>query len=181
MLNQMDAMPTEPHSFPSRFYLLFENAVDVVLEFPADEDSGGPFWNNDGQLDLVRCKEWDQEEVGAIPLGGNRYRLAERQLGPFSGLRLYWGDEFNADKVGKGKLRLTSVCVPRPYAHFCFLTSGGFNNEHPLARHLHSLSGGWETVAGGMLTLTVPLSSAGELQRWMYEKELAPNVTRLEG
>ena len=35
MLNQMDAMPTEPHSFPSGFYLLVENAVDAVLEFPA--------------------------------------------------------------------------------------------------------------------------------------------------
>ena len=76
-------MPTEPHSFPSGFYLLVENAVDVVLEFPADEDSGGPFWNDDGQLDLVRCKEWDQEEVGVVPLGGNRYRLAERQLDRF--------------------------------------------------------------------------------------------------
>lgn len=63
-------MPTEPHSFPSGFYLLVENAVDVVLEFPADEDSGGPFWNDDRQLDLVRCKEWDQEEVGVVPLGG---------------------------------------------------------------------------------------------------------------
>lgn len=112
----MDAMPTEPHSFPSGFYLLVENAADVMLEFPVDDDSGGPFWKDDGQLDLVRCKEWDQEEVGVVPLGGNRYRLAERQLGPFSGLRLYWGDEFNADKGEDGMLRLTSVCVPRPYA-----------------------------------------------------------------
>ena len=136
-------MPTEPDSFPSDFYVLVEGAADAVLEFPADDGSGGPFWNDDGQLDLVRCKEWDQEEVGVVPLGGNRYRLAERQLGPFSGLRLYWGDEFNADKGEDGTLRLTSVCVPRPYAHFRFLTSGGFNNEHQLARHLHSLGGGW--------------------------------------
>lgn len=127
-------MPTEPHSVPSGFYLLVENAVDVVLDFPADDDSGGPFWNDDGQLDLVRCKEWDQEEVGVVPLGGNRYRLAERQLGPFSGLRLYWGDEFNPDKGEDGTLRLTSVCVSRPYAHFHH-TRGG------------RLSLGWEGLA----------------------------------
>jgi len=101
-------MHTEPHSFPSGFYLLLEDAANVVLEFPVDDDSGGPFWSDDGQLDLVRCKEWDQEEVGVVPLGGNRYRLAERQMGPFSRRRLYWGDEFNAGKGVDGTLRLTS-------------------------------------------------------------------------
>lgn len=176
----MDAMPTEPYSFPSGFYLLLEDAADVVLEFPVDDDSGGPFWHNEGQLDLVRCKEWDQEEVGVVPLGGNRYRLAERQMGPFSGLRLYWGDEFNADKGVDGKLRLTSICIPRPYAHFRFLTSGGFSNEHQLAQHLHSIGGGWETVAGGMLTLTVPVERASELKRLMYVEGLAPGVLPLE-
>mgnify|MGYP003617712432 FL=1 len=55
----MNAMPTEPDSFPSDFYVLVEGAADAVLEFPADDGSGGPFWNDDGQLDLVRCKEWD--------------------------------------------------------------------------------------------------------------------------
>ena len=70
--------------------------------------------------------------------------------GPFSGLRLYWGDEFNAEKGEDGTLRLTSICMPRPYVHFRFLTSGGFNNEHQLARHLHSLGGGWEERSGTM-------------------------------
>jgi hypothetical protein len=151
----MRVMAADDGSFPSGFYVLVEGAADAVLEFPADGDSGGPFWNADGQLDFARCKEWDQEDVGVVPLGGNRYRLAERRMGPFSGLRLYWGDEFNADKGDEGTLRLTSVCVPRSFAHFRFLTSGGFNNEHQLARHLHSLGGGWEAVAGGMLTLTM--------------------------
>ncbi len=176
----MGAMAAEEDSFPSGFYVLVEDAADAVLEFPADGDSGGPFWNVDGQLDLVRCKEWEQEDVGVVPLGGNRYRLAERRVGPFSGLRLYWGDEFNADKGDDGTLRVISVCVPRPFAHFRFLTSGGFSNEHQLARHLHSLGGGWEAVAGGMLTLTIPSSSAGELQRLMYEGGLALGVLPLE-
>ena len=87
---------------------------------------------------------------------------------------------FNADNAEDGTLRLTSVCVPRPYAHFRFLTSGGFNNEHQLARHLHSLGGGWEAVAGGMLTLTVPAERASELKRLMYVEGLAPGVLPLE-
>lgn len=86
----------------------------------------------------------------------------------------------NADKGEDGTLRLTSVCVPRPYAHFRFLASSGFNNEHQLARHLHSLGGGWEAVAGGMLTLTVPAERASELKRLMYVKGLAPGVLPLE-
>jgi len=53
-------------------------------------------------------------------------------MGPFSRLRLYWGDEFNAGKGVDGTLRLTSVCVSRPYTHFRFLTSGGFRNDHLL-------------------------------------------------
>lgn len=173
-------MSTEADAFPSAFYGLVEGASDLVLEFPVDGDSGGPFWNDDGALDLRRCKEWDQEDVGVVSLGGNRYRLAERLMGPFSGLRLYWGDEFTADKAQDNALRLTSVCIPRPYAHFRFLTSGGFNNEHQLARRLHSLGGGWAAVAGGMLTLTVPSEHASELQRLMYDEGLAPGVLPLE-
>lgn len=57
---------------------------------------------------------------------------------------------------------------------------GAFNNEHQLARHLHSLGGGWEAVAGGMLTLTVPAERASELKRLMYVEGLAPGVLPLE-
>lgn len=147
--------------------------------YPADGDSGGPFWNERGELDLVRGKDWDEEDVGIVPLGGNRYRLAERLMGPFSGLRLYWGDEFTADQTVDGTLRITSVVVPRRYAHFRFLASK-FNNDHPLAKHLHAMEGGWETIATGMLTLTVPADHAAEFQRLMYEEGLAPGVITLE-
>ena len=88
-------------------------------------------------------------------------------MGPFSGLSLSWGDEFNADKGEDGTLRLTSVCMLRLYVHFRLLTSGGFSNDHQLAQHLHSLGGGWEAVAGGVLTLTVPAERASHLQRLM--------------
>ena len=154
----MKAMSAEQHSIPSDFYVLVENAADVVLRFPIDENSGGPFWDNDGRLNLVRCTAWDQEDVGAVPLGGNRYRLAERKMGPFSILRLHWGDEFNADVTEDGALQVASVCEPRAYTHFRFFTSVHFSNADQLARVLHSLGGGWEAVAGGVLTLTVPTS-----------------------
>ena len=165
--------------YPSAFYGLVEEATEAVLLFPADGDSGGPFWNERGELDCVRCKDWDEEDVGIVTLGGNRYRLAERLMGPFSGLRLYWGDEFEADQTDDGTLTITSVVVPRRYAHFRFLASK-FNNDHPLAEHLHAMGGGWETVATGMLTLTVPVEHGPEFQRLMCEEGLAPGMITLE-
>lgn len=173
-------MNTDVSGFPSPFYGLFEDGSDAVLEFPIDGQNGGPFWHDDGELDLTRVKEWDQEEVRVVSLGGNRYRLAEQSLGPFSGLRLYWGDEFTADPHPNGVLRLTSVCTPRAYVHFRFLTSSIFNNEHQLAVQLHALGGGWESVAGGMLTLTIPVDRARDLQVLMSENGMLPGVIRLE-
>lgn len=173
-----DATKIKPEH-PSAFYSLVEEATEAALLFPADGDSGGPFWNERGELDRVRCQDWEEEDVGIVPLGGNRYRLAERLLGPFSGLRLHWGDEFEADQTDDGTLRITSVVVPRRYAHFRFLASK-FNNDHPLAKHLHDMGGGWETVATGMLTLTVPVEHGPEFQRLMCEEGLAPGVITLE-
>ena len=163
---------------PSAFYGLVEKTTEVVILYPADGDSGGPFWNELGELDLLRGKDWDEEEVGIVPLGGNRYRLAERLMGPFSGLRLYWGDEFTADHTAEGTLRITSVVLPRRYVHFRFIASK-FNNDHPLAIHLHAMGGGWEAVAKGILTLTVPAEHGTEFQRLMYQEGLAPGVITL--
>lgn len=173
----MDADDT----FPSAFYYLMEGATEVVLVYPADGDSGGPSWNDQGELALEQGSDWEEEEVGVVVLGGDRYRLTERLMGPFSGLRLYWGDEFTADKLSDGKLRMTSVIVPRRFVHFRFITSGPhFSNDLPLAKHLHSMGGAWETVAGGMLTMTLPAEHGTEFQRLMYEEGLAPGVLPLE-
>lgn len=174
-------MTVESNTYPSVFYNLVEGATETVLHFPADGDSGGPFWNDQGKLDLERGADWEEEEVGVVSLGGSRYRLSERMMGPFSILRLYWGDEFTADQTEDGELRISSVVVPRHYVHFRFLTSGPkFSNDHPLAKHLHAMGGGWETVASGMLTLTVPDEHGKEFQRLMYEGGLAPGVVTLE-
>ena len=92
--------------------------------------------------------------------------LAQRQVGPFSRLGLYWGRRVHRVQGG-GMLRLTSVCMPLPCAHFSFLTSGGFSNQRQLTQHVHLLGCGREAVAGGMLTLTVPSEHASHLQRLM--------------
>lgn len=173
-----DVVKMKP-GYPSPFYGLVEEGTEAVLLYPADGDAGGPFWNERGELDLVRGKDWGEEDVGIVPLGGNRYRLAERLMGPFSGLRLYCGDEFTADQTDDEMLRITSIVVPRRYTHFRFLASK-FNNDHPLAKHLHAMGGGWEKVASGMLTLTVPAEYGPELQRLMYEEGLAPGVINPE-
>lgn len=168
-------------SFPSAFYNLMEGATEFVLQYPADGDSGGPVWNDQGELDHEQGANWDEEEVCVVALGGDRYRLAERLMGPFSGLRLYWGDEFTADKVDDGTLRMTSVIVPRCFVHFRFITSvQHFSNDHPLAKHLHAMGGAWETVAGGMLTLTLPAGHGDRFRRLMYDEGLAPGVLQLE-
>ena len=162
---------------PSGFYPLFEGAIEVVLKFPVDGDSVGPRWDDiSGEIDRSACPDWEEERVAVVPLGGNCYRLAERLMGPVSGLTLHWGDEFRAQNDVDGELRLVAVCVPRPFVHYRFLTRAGFNNQEPIAQRLHAIGGGWESVAGGMLTLTVPSAFAGKFQRWMSDYGLTPGV-----
>ncbi|HRW71159.1 hypothetical protein [Ottowia sp.] len=113
-------MKTQAESFPSAFCSVVDGASEVALEFPVDGESGGPFWNEDGGLDVERCKDWDQEEVGIVSLSGNRYRPAERLMGLFSRLGLYWGDEFTAHDGQDGALRLCAapaIC-PFPFSDF---------------------------------------------------------------
>jgi hypothetical protein len=165
--------------FPSPFYALFEGAEEVSLIFPVNGDSGGPTWNEDGNLDLSHCHDHTDEKVAVVELGEGHYRIAERCFGPFSELRLYWGDEFMATRETNGELILRHVIVPRKFEHYRFIASG-FDNDNPIADILHSLEGGWEKVAGGMLTLTTPAPSKSEFERILNERGLFPGVIRLE-
>ncbi|HRF11144.1 MAG: hypothetical protein ABTS16_03210 [Candidatus Accumulibacter phosphatis] len=74
---------------------------------------------------------------------------------------------------------VTSVCVPRPYAHFRFLTSGGFSNDISLRGICTPLGAGGRLSLFGMLTLTIPAEHASELQRLMNKEGLAPEVLPL--
>jgi hypothetical protein len=165
---------------PSTFYSLFDGARNVTLFFMADHECVGPYWNELGELDASRGQQSTDEDIAAVSLGTDRYRLAERCYGPFSALRLHWGDEFLASPQGDNELALQKVLTPRKFMHYRFLASGVFNNENPVAQLLHSLGGGWETVAGGMLTLTVPAEMSDEFLQRMKSERLQPGVITLE-
>jgi len=77
-------------------------------------------------------------------------------------------------------LNLTKVMVPSTYDHCRWLISSKFNNENPIAKLVHEVGGGWETVAVGILTLTVPASRAQEFQFKMNAAGLRPGVLKLE-
>ena len=164
---------------PSRFYALFEGSIALTLHFPVGPD-GGPIWDSQGQLDLSICPETTDEDVSVVDLGAGRYRLAERRYGPFSDLRMYWGDEFTAEKQSDGSLSLRQVILPGRFHHYRFMGANGFNNDDPVAVIVHALEGGWETVAGGMLTITIPTFQVSEFERLLYEQQLSPGFCPLE-
>lgn len=150
-----------------------------MLAFPADEHECGPYWHESGELDTGRGGSLSEEEVDLMELGAGLYRLANRLWGPFTGLRLYWGDEFFAEPTVDNELILTRVAMPRKFKHYQFLGSGPFNNDNPIAQSVHRYGGGWETVAMGMLTLTVPAQAVAGFEQEMEVKKLIPGIFRL--
>ena len=165
---------------PSPFYDQLTGAEKFSLVFPPDRSGVGPYWLESGELVCADDVETEAEDIEAVYLGGNRYRMVERCAGPFSSLRLHWGDEFFADRSVGNTLSLTKLMVPRPYEHFRFLTSSDLKNANPIAEIVHEVGGGWETVAGGVLTLTVPVLRTQEFQSKMNAAGLLPGVLRLE-
>jgi len=82
----------------SPFYDLLTDAEKFRLLFPLVRDCVGPDWLDSGELVRSDGGQMEEEEIEAVSLGDSRYRLAERCWGPFTSLRLYWGDEFLADR-----------------------------------------------------------------------------------
>ena len=117
---------------PSPFYDQLVGAEKFSLIFPLSEDCAGPSWLESGELVHSGDCEIETEDIEAVSLGSSRYRLAERCLGPFSSLRLHWGDEFFADRLDGNSLRISKLVFPRPFEHFRYLTSGGFKNSNPI-------------------------------------------------
>lgn len=165
---------------PSPFYDHLIGAEKFSLIFPLSRDLAGPDWSDSGEIIGTDGGETEIEEIEAVSLGDSRYRLAERCLGPFTSLRLYWGDEFFADRSQGNTLNLTKVVVPRTYEHYRWLISGGLKNENPIAELVHEVGGGWETVAVGILTFTVPALRAQEFHSRMNAAGLLPSLMTLE-
>lgn len=146
----------------SPFYDALEGAHEYVLLYPVRTgECVGPHWNEEGAL---IPGELEEEDILAVPLGGGRYRLAELCFGPFSGCLLRWGDEFEGDAEGN-TLTLRRVVVPPAYQHYFWVTSGGGDLENTaLGDLLHRYGGGWEVVAGGMLTVSVPVANLEDFE-----------------
>lgn len=173
-LGRQELTTMEEH--PSPFYAQLADAQPYLLMYPSSDDQGGPHWLDTGDLIDQEDAGDEQETIAAVPLGKGRYRLAERRDGPFSALRLNWGDEFEAVETEPGILELQRIVMPQPYAHLrCssdldlvperatayamphFTTARiKFNNHHPLAQLVHELQGGWESLPGSVLTFTLP-------------------------
>jgi hypothetical protein len=164
---------------PSSFYNQLAGAEKFSLVFPPDKDGFGPHWVESGELVRADGVQTEVEDIEAVSLGSNRYRLADRCSGPFSSLRLHWGDEFFADRTDETTLTLTKLAAPQPFEHFRYFTSSGFDNADVMAHIVHAVGGGWETVAGGMVTLTVPATRAQEFQSKLNAAGLQPGPIRL--
>ena len=155
-------MPDTP-AYPSPFYALVENGLEYALRFPCNEDGAGPCLLENGEIDAGQGTEQSEESILAIPLGNGRYRLAERSDGPFSGLCIDWGDEFMATEIHPGVLLFERLILSRRFAHWHIIGPGGFSNDHPYAELLHRFGGGWESIAGGMMTFSVPVEHTAAL------------------
>ena len=167
------------HAIPNRFYDHLLGAEKFSLIFPLSEDRNGLSWLESGKLIQSGDGEIETEDIEAVSLGGNRYRLAERCLGPFSNLRLHWGDEFFAVRTDGSTLTMTHLALPRPFTHFRYFSSGSLKNSKLIEEIVHEVGGGWETVAGGMLTLTVPVLRVQEFKLRMNATGLLRGVLRL--
>lgn len=123
--------------------------------------------------DLSADTQWGIE---AVQLGPDHFRLVFRSDGPFSPLRLHWGDEFIATPRDDGALTLIRVLTPQPYAHYRLLISGGFGRDAPAAMLVHEMGGGWEPVAGGILTFTVPAARSELFAKRMAASGVTPGA-----
>jgi hypothetical protein len=155
------------------------------LLFPANSTDGGPHWDEDGNLLAEPEEKVECEEIEAVLLGDGLYVLAERHMGSFSSLRLHWGDRFQAEPDEDNQLVLKRILLPQAYVHirsFAIIElkmvpgklqpQGSFNNDNPIAQLVHELHGGWETVAGAMLTLSIPKERTQEFWSKLNKRNL---------
>ena len=148
------------HQVPSSFYQALEKAQPYLLKFPIGADGTGPIWSVTGSLLESDNEEIESEPIESVPLGNNLFRLSELCNGPFSCLQLRWVDEFFAETNGRNELTFRGLKMPLSYQHYFLITAGGFSNDDPLSDVIHRFSGGWEVVAVGILTITVPMLQA---------------------
>lgn len=171
---------TAIHAYPSPFYALFESARTFELRFPCDEDGYGPLLLETGEIDAGRCLEYSEEPIGAVLLEEGCYRLAERCAGPFSGLAFNRGDEFIAKAIDDDVLIFERLVLPRKFVHCRMIGSSGFSNQNPFAELLHRHGGGWESIAGGILTFTIPVATVEQFSAEATRLDIMPQGLLLQ-
>lgn len=140
---------------PSPFYDLFDGAYEAILTFPVDEEGCGPFFDSEGNLDLSKGAELSHEPVQVVDLGGGRYRMGDNSL-VMSGLTLFWGDEFIANKNGD-ELEIVKR-LPSKFKHY---DSIGKAKSLDVA---HRYGGGWAEELM-LLRVTIPIEQADAFER----------------
>lgn len=140
---------------PSPFYELFDGACEAILTFPVDEEGCGPFFDAEGNLDLSKGAELSHEPVQVVDLGEGRYRMGDNSL-VMSGLTLFWGDEFIANKSGDG-LEIVKR-LPSKFKHY---DSIGKAKSLDVA---HRYGGGWAEELM-LLRVTIPIEQADAFER----------------
>lgn len=156
--NPKIAQPLDENlSIDSPFYDSLKGSMEFDLEFPVDVNNEGPHWDEIGTLISTATSSHDIVRILAVPLGKGVYRLAENPI--FESLILKWGDEFEALEISAGHHRLTKVVQPMKYRHDQSLFSGDLTRGSKLSNKIHELGGGWEVVAGGFFTVTLPVEN----------------------
>ena len=150
---------------PSPFYALVEGSSEFTLVFEVDAAGSGPVFTEDGALIPQQGGKTVEATIQARCVGEARYRLCMNA--PFDIETLSWGDEFLAETQADGRLRLTGVVAPFRFVHDTSSVSGPLDPDGSMAGLIHRLGGGWETVFGGLLTVSVPVERWAEYEAGM--------------
>lgn len=150
----------------SPFYSLLAGSKRFELIFACNSDEAGPFWNDDGSVIRYPDGSIQSTTVQLVELGASRYRLAQNPIFE-APTTLHWGDELIASQNENCELVLTTIVIPRRFSHLSTISSPEVNSGSSISNKIHELGGGWESVMGGLLTVTLPAEKWADFNEWL--------------
>lgn len=139
---------------PSPFYDLLVGAYSAVIRYPVIGDELGPQFDAEGNVLGAGEREFEEEELNVIDLGGGCYRVGDDCM--FSAPTLHWGDEFLANEKD-GVLELVRL-LPRKFKHYDTIGNASSLDV------VHQFGGGWAQELMCLL-ITIPLDQAEAFER----------------